>query len=129
MSTQNEAETDTLGQHEPNSATTTQCTSNQSPSPANQSTASHSLAAVTQRTSNQLPAAATQCTANHPHAAVVTRCPSDQSLKATPLSTVTLPQNTKKRKQSSMMKDKTKKKKVNPLSDENNTNQKKGSIT
>ena len=39
FSTQNEDETDTLGQDEPNSALATQGTSNQSPSPASQGTA------------------------------------------------------------------------------------------
>ena len=103
LCTQNEDETDTSGQDEPNSA------------PA------------TQRTSNQSPAAATQRTADKSPAAAVTRRTSDQSLRSTPPLTVTLPKNTKNRKQSSMIKDKTKKKKVNAPSDESNTNQKKGS--
>ena len=98
LSTQNENETNTLGQDEPNSAFVTQRTSNQSPSPA-----------------------------NHSPAAVVTRCSSNQSSKSTPPPpppppTVTLPKNSKKRKQSSMIKDKMKKKKVNAPSDEKNTN-------
>ena len=45
-----------------------------------------------------------------------------------PSLTVTLPKNTKKRKQSSMIKDKTKKKKVNTQSEECKTNQKKCSV-
>ena len=137
---QNEVETDTLGQNELNSAPATQRSSNQSPSPtnqrtsnkspspANQHTANHSPAAATQRTSNQSPAAATQRTADQSPAVIGTRRTSDQSSKFTPPPTVTLPKNTKKRKQSSMIKDKTKKKKVNAPSDENNTNQKKGSV-
>ena len=116
LSSQNEDETDTLDQNEPNSAPATQRTSNQSASPA------------TQRTSNQPPAAATQHTADQPPAAVVTRRTSNQSSKSTPPPTVSLPKNTKKQKQSSMIKDKTKKKKVNAPSNENNTNQKKGSV-
>ena len=94
LSTQNENETNTLGQDEPNSAFVTQRTSNQSPSPA-----------------------------NHSPAAVVTRCSSNQSSRSTPPPpTVTLPKNSKKRKQSSMINDKMKKKKVNAPSDEKNTN-------
>ena len=104
LSTQNEIETDTLGQDEPNYGCATQRTSNQSPSPA------------------------TQHTADESPAAVVTRRTFDQSSKSTPPPTVTLPKSTKKRKQSRMIKDKTKKKKVNAPSDENNTNQKKGSV-
>ena len=104
LSTQNEIETDTLGQAEPNYGCAAQRTSNQSPSPA------------------------TQYTADESPTAVVTRRTSDQSSKSTPPPTVTLPKSTKKRKQSRMIKDKTKKKKVNAPSDENNTNQKKGSV-
>ena len=52
FSTQNEDETKRLGQDEPNSAPSTQRTSNQSPFP------------VTQRASNQSPSPATQCTSN-----------------------------------------------------------------
>ena len=116
FSTQNEDETDTLGQDEPNSAPGTQRTSNQSPSSATQRTVNQSHAAATQRTADQSPAA------------VVTRRTSDQSSKSTPPPAVTLPKNTKKWKQSSMIKDKTKKKNVNAPPDENNTNQKKGSV-
>ena len=61
-------------------------------------------------------------------ATVVTRHISDQSSKSTTPPTVTLPKNTKKWKQSLMIKDKTKKKKVNAPSNENNTNQKRGSV-
>ena len=86
MSTQNEDETDTLGQDEPNSAPGTQRTSNQSPSSATQRTVNQSHAAATQRTADQSPAA------------VVTRRTSDQSSKSTPPPTVTLPKSTKKRK-------------------------------
>ena len=82
MSTQNEDETDTLGQDEPNSAPSTKRISNQSPSP------------VTQRTSNQSPSPANQCTANQSHAAATQRT-SDQSSKSSPPSSVTLPENTK----------------------------------
>ena len=89
--------TDALCQDEPNSAPVTQRTANQSP------------AGATQRTSNQSLAAATQRTADQSHAAVVTRCTSDQSSKSTPSPTVTLPKNTKKWNQSSMIKDKMKK--------------------
>ena len=93
-----QGERDTLGQDEPNSAPATQRTSTETPSPANQ------------RTSNQSPAAATQRTADQSPAAVVTRRTSDQSFKSTPPPTVTLPQNTKKPKQSLTIKDKKKKK-------------------
>ena len=111
LSTQNEDEIDTLGQGEPNSAPATQRTSNQSPSPANQRTsnqspspanqctANQSPAAATQHTSNQSPAAATQRTADQSSAAVVTRRTSNQPSKSIPPPTVTLPKNTKKRKQ------------------------------
>ena len=131
-------ETDTLGQDEPNSAPatqqtskqllspTTQCISNQSPSPANQHTANQSPATATQHTSNQSPAAATQCTADQSPAAV-TRHTSNQSSKSTP-PTVTLSKNTRKRKQSSMVKTIMKKKKVIAPSYENKINQKKGSV-
>ena len=112
LPTQNEGETDTLGQDEPNSDPATQLTCNQSPSSANQ------------RTDNQSPAAATQRTVNQSSATVITRRTSNQSSKSTPTATVTLPKSTKKWKQSSMIKDKTKKEKVNAPSDENNTNQK-----
>ena len=134
LSTQNEDETYTLGQDEPNSASATQrnsnqspfpsnqCTSNQSNSPANQHTANQSPAAATQRASNQSHAATTQRTADQSPAAVVTRCTSNQSSKSTPPPTVTLPKNTKKWKQSLMIKDKSKEKKVNAPSDKNNTN-------
>ena len=116
LSTQSEDETDTLVKDEPNSAPATQRTSNQSPSPVNQ------------RTGNQSPAAATQLTANQSPATVVTRRTSNQLTKSTPPPTVTLPKNTKKRKQSSSIKDKAEEKKVNALSDENNKNQKKVSV-
>ena len=98
LSIQNEDETDTLGQDALNSAPATQRTSNQSPSPVNQRTANKSPAAATQRTANQSPAV------------VVTRRTSDQSSKSAPPLTVTLPKNTKKWKQNSIIKDKTKKK-------------------
>ena len=77
LPTQNEDETDALGQDEPNSASATRSTSNQSPSPANQRTANQSPTGATQRTSIQSPAAATQGTADQSPAAVVTRCTSD----------------------------------------------------
>ena len=140
LSTQNEDETDTLGQDETNSGPATQRTSNkrpssptqrtsdQSPSPANQGTVNQLPAAATQHTSNQSSASATQYTANQSPAAVVARHTSDQSSKSTHLPIVTLPKNIKKQKQSSMMKDKTKKRKVNAPSDKNNTNQKRGSV-
>ena len=140
LSTQNDDETDTLGQDEPNSAHATQRTSNQSPSPAtqrtsnqspfpaNQRTANQSPAATTQRTSSQSPVATTERTTDQSPAALVTRHASHQSSKSTPSPTVTLLKNTKKLKQSSMITDKTKKKKANAPSDENNTNQKKGSV-
>ena len=101
FSTQNEDETNNLGLDELNFEILLplpQHTSNQSPSPANQ------------RTTNQSFAAATHCTADQSPAAVVTRCTSNQSSKSTPPPTVTIPKNTKKRKQSSMIKDKTKRK-------------------
>ena len=139
LATQNEDETDTLDQDELNSVPatqrtfnqsppTTQRTSNQSPSPANQCTANQLPAAATQRTSIQSAASSTQRTANQSPAAVVTSCNSNQSFKSTPPSTVILPKNTKKLKQNSMTKDKTKKKKVNDTFDENNTNHKEGSV-
>ena len=59
LSTQNEDETDTLGQDEPKSAPASQRTSNQSPSPANQRTSNQSPSSANQRTANQSPAAAT----------------------------------------------------------------------
>ena len=128
LPTQNENEIDTSGQDEPNSAPATQRTSNQSPSPASQCTANQSPVAATQCNSDQSPAAATQRTADQSPAAVVTRRSSGQSSKSTPPPTVTLPKNIKKWKQSSMRKDKMKKKKVNAPSDVNNTNQKKDSV-
>ena len=69
--TQNEDETDTLGQDEPNSAPATQCTSNQSPTLA------------TQRTCNQSPSPTNQRTADQSLAAVVTTRTSNQSSKFT----------------------------------------------
>ena len=116
FSTQNEDESDTLVQDEPNSAPATECTSNQSPSRANQ------------RTSNQSPAVVTQRTADQSPATVVNRRISNQSFKFTPSSTVTLPKSSKKWEQSPMIKDKMEKKKVNVLFNENNTDQKKGSV-
>ena len=140
LSAQNEDETDALGQDETSSgpatqrasnkwpSSPTQRTSNQSPSPASQRTVNQSPAAATQHTSNHSSASATQYTADQPPAAVVTRRTLDQSSKSTHLPTGTLPKNIKKQKQSSMMKDKTKKRKVNAPSDKNNTNQKRGSV-
>ena len=93
-----------------------QCTSNQSPSLANQRTANHSPVPVTQRTGDQSPVA------------VVTRHTSDQSFKSSPPSTVTIPKSTKKLKQISMIKETTKKKKVNGPYEENNINRKTGSV-
>ena len=116
LSTQNEDETDTLGQDEPNSAPAAHCTSNQSPSPAIQRTSNQSSSPTKQRTANQSPAA------------VVIRHTSIQSSKSTLPPMVTLPKNTRKRKQSLIVKDKMKKKKVNAPSNENNTNQKKDGI-
>ena len=104
--TQNEDETDRLGQDEPNSAPAIQRTSNQSPSPAPQCTSNQSHSPASQRISNQSPA-------DQEPAAVVTRYISDESSKSTTPPTVTLLKNTKKWKQSLMIKDKTKKKKVN----------------
>ena len=115
LSTQNEDETNSLGKDGPNSTPATQSTC-KSPSPA------------TQHTSNQLPSPAFQRTANQSPADVVIRHTSDQSPRSTPSPTVTLPKNTKKRKQSSMIKEKKKKEKVNAPSDENNTNQKKDTV-
>ena len=134
LPTQNQNETNTLGQNEPNSASAIQCTSNQSPSPATQRTSNQSLSPVNERIANQSTAAATQCTVNKSPAAVVTRrsCnqPSNTDMlgQNEPNSTVTLPKYINKQKQSSMIKDKTKNKKVNASSDENNTNNKKGSV-
>ena len=101
--TQNQDKNDALGQNEPNFAPATQRTCNQSHFPVN------------------------QCTSNQSPAAVISRHTSDQSFKSTRLPTATLPKNTKKRKQSSMIKHKMKKKEINAPSNENNTNQKKGS--
>ena len=131
LSTQKEDETNTLGQEELNYAPVIQRTFTQSPSSGNQPTANSSPAAATQCTSNQLPTATTQHTADQSPTVVVTRCNSNQTSKSTPPHpppTVTLPQNTKKWRQSSMIKDKTKKKKVNAPSDKSNTNQKKGTV-
>ena len=125
LPTQTEDEIDPSGQDEPNSAPATQRTSNQSPSPANQRTSNQSPSPASQCTANQSPVAATQCnsdqspaaatqrTADQSPAGVVTTRSSGQSFKSTPPPTVTLPRNTKKWKQSSMIKDKMKKKKVN----------------
>ena len=110
-STQNEYETNTLDQDERNSAPATQRTSNQSPSPTTQRTSNQSPSPTTQRTSNQSPSSANQRTANQSTAAAATRHISNQSSKSTPPSTVTLPKNTHKRKQSSMIKDKSKRNK------------------
>ena len=129
MSAQNEDETNNLGQDEPNSSPATPPTSNQSYSPATQRTANKSPAASTQSTSNQSPAAVTQRTADQSPAAVVTRRTFNQSSKSTRLPTVTLPKDTKKKKQSLMVKDKMKKKKTNAPSDKNNTNQKRDSAS
>ena len=63
LSTQNKDETNALGQDEPNSAPSTQRTSNQSPSPATQHTSNQSPP-TNQRTPNQSPAAGTQHTSN-----------------------------------------------------------------
>ena len=101
---------------------------NQSPAAATQHTSNQSPVAATQHTSNQSPAATTELTANQSPAAVVTKRSSDQSPESTPPPTVTQPKNTKKRKQSSMIKCKRKKKRVNAPSNKNNTNQKKGSV-
>ena len=135
LSTQNKDETGTSGQDEPNYGLSTQHTFHQSPSSATHCTSNQSTSPANQRTINQLPAAATQCTsnqstaaaatqrtANHSPAAVVTRCTSNQLSKSTTSSTVTLPQNTNKWRQISMIKDKTKKKMVSASSDENNMN-------
>ena len=127
-STQNEDETNTLDQDESNSAPATQHTSNQSPFPANQRTVNQSPAASSQRSSNQSPAATTRRNADESSAAVVTGRTSNQSSKFSSPTTVTLPKNTNKQKQNSMIQDKTKKKKVNAPSTENKTNQKKGSV-
>ena len=108
LPTQKAGETDTLGHDERNSASATQRSSNQSPSPANQCIGNQSPAAATQCASNQSPAAATQCTMDQAQISVVTRRTSDQSSKTTtPPPTVALPKNTKKRKQNSVIKDKT----------------------
>ena len=80
-----------------------------------------------QPTANQSSAAATQYTSDQSLAAVVTRRTSDQSYKCTLPATVTLPKNTKKLKQISMIKDK--EKKQNAPSNDSNTNQKNGSLS
>ena len=108
MSTQNKDETDTLDQDERNSAPPTQHTSNKLPSPATQRTSNEAPSSANERTTNQSPAAATQRTADQSPAAVITRRTSNQSSKPTPPPTVTLPKNTKKRKQSLIIKRKTK---------------------
>ena len=84
---------------------------NQPPSPA------------TQRTSNQSPAAATQRTSDQSPAAVVIRHTSDQSSKYTPPPTVTIP---KKKQETEAKLDE---QRLNTPSDENNTNQKKDSVS
>ena len=87
--TQNEDETNNLGQDEPNSAPATQRTSSQSPSAATQHNSNQSPSPANQRTSNQwpgaatlvlllAPAVATQCIADQSPAAVVARCTPDQ---------------------------------------------------
>ena len=95
---------DTSGQDEPNSAPATHRTCCQSP------------VAVTKRTTDQSPTA------------VVTGYTSVQPSNSTPTPTVSLPKITKKPNQSLLIKDKTKKKKVNCSSIENNTNQTRDSI-
>ena len=96
-------------------AATTQRISNQSASPASQRTVNQSPTAATQRTSNRSSAPSTQRASDESPSVVVTRPNSNQSFKSTPPLTVTLPKNTKKRKQSPMIKDKAKKKKVNAM--------------
>ena len=126
LSTQNEDETNSLGKDGPNSTPATQSTC-KSPSPATQHTSNQLPSPAFQRTANQSPSPACQRIANQ-SPAVVIRHTSDQSPRSTPSPTVTLPKNTKKRKQSSMIKEKKKKEKVNAPSDENNTNQKKDTV-
>ena len=93
----------------------TQRISNQSASPANQRTVNQSPTAATQCASNWSSAPSTQRAADQSPAVVVTRPNPDQSSKFTPPLTVTLPKNTKERKQGSMFKDKAKKRKVNAM--------------
>ena len=126
LSTQNEDETNSLGKDGPNSTPATQSTC-KSPSPATQLTSNQLPSPAFQRTANQSPSPACQRIANQSPADVI-RHTSDQSPRSTPSPTVTLPKNTKKRKQSSMIKEKKKKEKVNAPSDENNTNQKKDTV-
>ena len=117
FSTQNEGEI--VGQDEWNSPPITCCyhqrISNQLASPANQRTVNQSPTAATQRTSNRSSAPSTQRASDESPAVVVTRPNPDQSSKFTPPLTVTLPKNTKERKQGSMFKDKAKKRKVNAM--------------
>ena len=127
LSTQNEDETNSLGKDGPNSTPATQSTC-KSPSPATQHTSNQLPSPAFQRPANQSPSPACQRIANQSPADVVIRHTSDQSPRSTPSPTVTLPKNTKKRKQSSMIKEKKKKEKVNAPSDENNTNQKKDTV-
>ena len=68
------------------------------------------------------------CTTDQSPTIVVTRHTSVQSSNSTPTPTVSLPKSTKKPNQSSMIKDKAKRKKVNCSSIESNTNQKRGSV-
>ena len=96
-------------------AAATQRISNQSASPANQRTVNQSPTAATQCTSNWSSAPSTQRAADQSPAVVVTRPNPDQSSKFTPPLTITLPKNTKERKQGSMFKDKAKKRKVNAM--------------
>ena len=96
-------------------AAATQRISNQSASPANQRTVNQSPTAATQCTSNWSSAPSTERAADQSPAVVVTRPNPDQSSKFTPPLTITLPKNTKERKQGSMFKDKAKKRKVNAM--------------
>ena len=108
LSTQNEDRTNTLVQDKPNSAPATQLTSNQLPSAVSQKTFNWSPSPVNQSTANQSPAATTKCTVDQSPASVVTRLTSNHLSKSTPLPTVTLPKNTNKWRQRSMIKEKRK---------------------
>ena len=79
-------------------------------SPTNQCTANKSTVAAIQHTSNQSPPVATQRNADQSPAAAFTRRTSDQPSKSTPPPSVTPLKNTKKQKQSLMIKSKTKRK-------------------
>ena len=129
-----EKKIDTLGQNEPNSAPTTQRTSNQPPSPAPQRTSdnvppiSHLLLLLNAFLINHLLLPLNVLPISHLLLLLFDVLPiSYPNLPL--LQQLLYPKNTEKRKQRWMIKDKTKKKNFIAPSDEKNTNQEKGSLS